>query len=555
VRGKSTDSHRTFYFGASAITGNRHASPATLGVAAVFLLSLAFIFTFPVPLRAADEAAFDLVIRHGTIINGTGKQPFTGDTAVKAGRIAAIGKFEGRGAREIEARGLAVAPGFIDVHTHGEDILELPLAENFLRMGVTTLVLGNCGSSKLELGEFWRNLATNKPSANIATLIGHNTVRAAVMGGSFMRPPTARELSRMKSAIEKAMREGALGLSTGLIYLPGTFSTTDELVELAKALTPFDGIYVSHMRNEGEKIFEALDELTRIAREARIRAHVSHIKLSGRMNWGQTAKVLAAIEAARRSGVPITQDEYVYTASSTGVSQLLPDAAREGGVERFAQRIADPEERNYIVYQMIQSLRKNGHDNYDYVTIASHKADPALNGLTLPEAAKLRKGSIAVEDQIDLVFDIERNGRATAVFFGMSEDDLKEFLGHTNTMFASDSGVRKFKEGVPHPRGYGNNARVLGRYVRELKLLPIEEAVRRMTSLPAETFRLKDRGLLREGFAADLVVFDPATVRDEATFKDPHRYATGFATVLVNGVPAIERDQHTGARAGVGIKR
>ena len=518
---------------------------------ALCLIALARLGSF-----AVSGAEFDLVLRRGRIVNGTGREAFVGDVAVRAGRIVAVGEFAGRGTNELDASGLVIAPGFIDVHTHGEDILERPAAENFVRMGVTTLVLGNCGSSELDIGGLFRQLGTNPPAANIATLIGHNTVRASVMGGSFMRPPNERELERMKGAVEKAMRDGALGLSTGLIYLPGTFSKTEELVALAKVLTPFDGIYASHMRSEGEKIYEALDELIRIAREAQIRAHVSHIKLSGKKNWGQTDAVLGVLARAGEQGVAVTQDQYVYTASSTGVSQLLPDEAREGGIEKFEKRLADPGQRAGIVAKMLRSLEKNGHESgYDYVTIASCKYDPALNGLTLPEAARLRKGSAAVTNQIELVFELERNGRTTAVFFGMSETDLQAFLRHTNTMIASDSGVRKFQDGVPHPRGYGNNARVLGHYVRELKVLSIEEAVRRMTSLPANTFHLADRGLIREGFCADLVVFDPNTVRDAATFKDPHHYATGFRWVLVNGVVTVEQDRHTGARAGQAVRR
>ena len=514
---------------------------------------MAFVWLGSFAMRGAE---FDLVLRRGRIVNGTGREAFVGDVAVRAGRIVAVGDFAGRGTNELDAGGLVIAPGFIDVHTHGEDVLERPAAENFLRMGVTTLVLGNCGSSEMDIGGLFRQLGTNPPAANVATLIGHNTVRASVMGGSFMRPPSERELERMKGAIEKGMREGALGLSTGLIYLPGTFSKTEELIALAKVLTPFDGIYVSHMRSEGEKIYDALDELIRIAREAKIRAHVSHLKLSGKKNWGQTEQVLGVLAEARGRGVAVTQDQYVYTASSTGVSQLLPDEAREGGVEKFEKRLADAEQRAGIVAKMLRSLEKNGHESgYDYVTIASCRYDAALNGLTLPEAARLRKGSAAVTNQIELVFDLERNGRTTAVFFGMSETDLQAFLRHPNTMIASDSGVRKFRDGVPHPRGYGNNARVLGQYVRELKVLPLEEAVRRMTSLPAETFHLGDRGLIREGFCADIVVFDPATVRDAATFKDPHHYATGFRWVLVNGVVTVERDRHTGARAGRPVLR
>lgn len=490
----------------------------------------------------------DLIIRHGRVMDGTGNPAFFADVAVKQGRVAAIGRLTNTALLEIDAQGLVVAPGFIDVHTHAENIDELPLAENFVRMGVTTLVLGNCGSSALDVGAFFRRLEATNVSVNVATLIGHGTVRGKAMGGSFHRPPTDDELSRMKSLVGQAMNDGAVGLSTGLIYLPGTFARTEEIIELAKIAAAYDGIYASHMRNEGKEIFDALNELFRIAREAKIRAEVSHIKLSGNANWGQANQVLATIEKARADGLDITQDQYVYTASSTGIGQLIPGGSREGG--KFGERLADPREKAGIVAEMKRNLKSSGRKDYTYAVIASYQRDPSLNGLNLVEAARKTHGSASLDAQIELILEIQQHGGASGIFHGISEPDLQTFLQHPNTMIAADSSVREFGEGVPHPRGYGNNARVLARYVRELKLMRLEDAIRRMTSLPATTFHLKDRGQLREGAWADIVVFDPATVQDNATFNGPHHYATGFKFVFVNGIAVAKNDETAGARPG-----
>ncbi|HZO83730.1 MAG TPA: amidohydrolase family protein, partial [Verrucomicrobiae bacterium] len=417
--------------------------------------------------------------------------------------------------------------------------------------------LGNCGTSVLNVGEFFKDLDTSPVSINVATLVGHGTVRGRAMGGSFMRPPTNDEFDKMKSFVERGMRDGALGLSTGLIYLPGTFAKTEELIELAKVASAHGGIYVSHMRDEGNDIDDALAELFRIAREARIRAEVSHIKLSGKNNWGRPAEIIAAIEKARADGLDITQDQYAYDASSTGISQIIPDWAREGG--KFRERISDPEQKMKIVDEMKAKLARGKRDSFDYAFIAEYKKDRSLNGLNLLQAANKRNGRASVpaslDDQINLIFEIQTNGGANAVFRSISEEDLRIFMQHPNTMFASDSGMRRYQEGVPHPRGYGNNARVLARYVRELKLIRLEDAVRKMTSLPATTFRIPDRGIIREGAWADLAIFGPAKVQDNATFEDPHHYATGFRWVLVNGVPVIKNDQHMEARPGKPVRR
>ena len=493
---------------------------------------------------------YDVVIRHGRVVDGAGNAAFFGDVAIQGDRIAAIGKIAGEGEKEIDATGLIVAPGFIDVHTHADSLASRPAAENFVRMGVTTVVAGNCGGSALDIANSLRTIEQTKAAVNYATLIGHNTVRSKAMGGTFNRPPSSAEMQTMKSLVEKAMKDGAFGLSTGLIYLPGTFAQTEEIIELAKVASAYDGIYASHMRNEGAGIFGALDELFRIAREARIRAEISHIKLAGERAWGQADKLLAAIEKARADGLDITQDQYSYTASSTGLRQTIPEEAFEGGRAKFLERLNNPTEKAKIVSSLKQKLHNRGRDDYAYAVIALCKHDPSLTGLNVVEATRKIRVDDSLDAQIETILEIEKNGGASAVFHGMSEEDVQTIMRHPNTMVASDSGLLKFGEGIPHPRGYGNNARILGRYVRELKVLRLEEAIRKMTSLPATTFRLKGRGQLREDNWGDIVVFDPAKVQDNATFKDPHHYPTGIIHVFVNGKPVLENGELTNMRPG-----
>jgi N-acyl-D-amino-acid deacylase len=516
---------------------------------------LAALFCLGLSALPATAEEYDLVVRHARLVDGTGRSAEPGDLAVRDGHIAALGRFTGNGRIEIDAEGRVLAPGFIDVHTHSEDIAELPTAENFLRMGVTTIVTGNCGTSRLDVAGFFAELSKAKVAVNVATLIGHNTVRFQVMGGSFARPPTEAELAEMQRLVDHALQEGALGLSTGLIYLPGTFARTEELVELARTVAARDGIYTSHMRYENYRIREALDELVRIAREAGVRAHVSHLKLGGPAAWGQAGDILAYLDRARAEGLPISEDQYVYTASSTSLGSRILSEAREGGLERYRERLADPAWKARIVDDMKQTLQKNQQPDFSFAVIANFKPDPRLNGRTVPEAAQLLRGAAALDDQIEVILDLEARGGASAVFHGMNETDLQKFLRHPLTMIASDSGPRKFGDGVPHPRGYGNNARVLGRYVRDLRLLGIEDAVRRMTSLPAQTFHLAQRGELKPGYIADLVIFDPATVGDPSAYGDPHHYATGFSDVIVNGVPVIRAGVLTGERPGQSVRR
>jgi N-acyl-D-amino-acid deacylase len=499
----------------------------------------------------AQAARFDVLIQNGRIVNGTGAPAAHGDIGIREGKIVAIGKLNPADAdKTIDAHDLVVAPGFIDVHTHAEDIIEMPNGENFIRMGVTTLMLGNCGGSELNIDKFLRDVEATNICPNVATLIGHNTVRRKAMGGNFNRVPTDKEMGEMKKLVAKAMQDGAFGLSTGLIYLPGTFSKTDEIVELAKVASSFGGIYASHMRDEGLEIEDALNELFRVAREAKMRAHISHIKLSGRSVWGRATNILALIEHARAEGLDITQDQYVYTASSTGIAQLVPDWAREGG--KFDERLKDPATKKRIKEEMLAGLKRRGSEDFSYAMIANYSPDTSLNGLNIMEAARKKFAANSLDDQMEIILQIQ--SQASGVFHSMNEEDLQVFMKNPNTMFASDSSVRKFGQGVPHPRGYGNNARALHHYVNELGVLRLEEGIRRMTSLPASAFRIAGRGEIHEGFWADLVIFDPNTIQDRATFTQPHQYATGMEYVLVNGIPVIEKSELTGKRPGKGLR-
>ena len=503
---------------------------------------------------AADELPYDLVIRDARVVDGSGNPWFRADVAVSGGRIARVGRVAAsEGKRVIDARGQVLAPGFIDVHTHVENIFEQPDAENFVRMGVTTLVTGNCGGSAVDVGRFLGRVSETPTAVNIATLVGHNSVRREVFG-EVDRAPTPEELERMKALVERAMRDGAVGLSTGLFYVPGAYAKTDEVVELAKVAARFGGVYATHMRNEGGGVADSVRESIEIGERAGLPVEISHFKISSKRQWGQSDLTLGLVRDARRRGLPVTVDQYAYTASSTSLDSRLPDWVEEGGREEGRRRIADPAQHARIVREMKDSLRKSGFRDFSFAHVASYRAKPEYNGKSIAEIAKLARGKADVGSQIEQILEMYAAGGAAMVYHSMSEEDVRRILREPFTMVASDSGVRRFGEGVPHPRGYGNNARVLGTYVRELKLVTLEDAVRKMTSLPAQTFGFRDRGLVREGMAADLVIFDEASVADPSTFESPHQYAAGFSHVVVNGAVVIEDGRLTGARPGAALR-
>lgn len=503
---------------------------------------------------AADERPFDLVITNARVVDGSGNPWFRADVAVKGGRIARVGRIAAsEGARAIDAGGKILAPGFIDVHAHVEDIYEQPDAENFVRMGVTTLVTGNCGGSAVDVGKFLGRVRETPLAVNLATLVGHNSVRREVFGLAN-RAPSPEELERMKALVEQAMRDGAVGLSTGLIYVPGTYAKTDEVLELARVVARHGGVYATHMRNEGLKVEEAIRESIEIGEKAGLPVEISHFKISAKKLWGQSDTTLGLVREARKRGLPVTVDQYAYTASSTSLDSRLPDWVLEGGRDEGKKRLADAEQRRRAAREIKDGLKRSGHKDFSYAMVASHRAKPEYNGKSIAEITRLARNKKDIDSQIEQILEMYEAGGAQMVYHSMAEEDVRRIMREPFTMIASDSGVRRFGEGVPHPRGYGNNARVLGTYVRQLGLVTLEDAVRKMTSLPAQTFGLRDRGLVREGMVADLVIFDEASVADPSTFESPHQYATGFSHVVVGGAVVLDEGKMTGTRPGAALR-
>lgn len=500
---------------------------------------------------AAQSQDCDMLITNGKIIDGTGNNWYYGSVAVKDGKILKIGKGLNISAKKtIDAKGLIVAPGFIDVHTHLEgDEDKDPTAQSFIYDGVTTCITGNCGSSNINIGKYLHWIDSLKLSINVASLIGHNDIRKAVMGRAN-RDATPQEMQQMDQLVDQAMKDGAVGLSTGLIYIPGTYTKTPEIVELAKIAAKYNGVYASHMRDEGDSVTQAIEEALTIGREAKIPVEISHFKLSGQQNWGRSKETVPMIEAARKEGIDVTIDQYPYTASSTSISTLIPDEILADGQDSIRARLQMPAVRKYVTNSMIERLKKRKLKHFSYAVVAYFEPDTTYNGKSIEQINLMKGRKHKVKEEAQTIMDIMMQGGSSAVFHGMGEEDIKRIMQYPFNMFASDATIRILNFGMPHPRGYGTNARVLAKYVREDKVLSLEEAVRRMTSLPALKFQLKDRGLLREGYAADIVIFDELEVKDVSTFEKPHAYSKGFHFVLVNGILTVDNEKHTGVRAG-----
>ncbi|MCW3979163.1 MAG: D-aminoacylase [Candidatus Bathyarchaeota archaeon] len=521
---------------------------------------------------------YDIIIEGGRVIDGSGNPWIKADVGVVAGRIEAVGRLAGAEAgKRVNAAGRVVAPGFIDIHSHSDyTVLIDPRVESKVRQGVTTEVVGNCGSSaapmntevrayrerymRASLGEDfefnWETMAeymalidASGASFNVVPMVGQGTIRQNVMGYEN-RDPTRSELEAMKGLVAEALEDGAWGMSTGLIYTPSTFAKTDEIVELAKVLKEHDGVYFSHIRGEGETLLEAVEEAVEIGGRAGVPVQIAHFKASGKAYWGRTKDSLRLVEEGRRKGVDVTFDQYPYVASSTGLSALMPHWAQEGGADRLLERLRDPEIRRKIRDGPATVTR-----DWASVLIASAKNHPQHEGKTVAEVAELEG-----KEEMDAVFDllIAEDAQVAIVSFGMSEEDVRRVMRSPFGMVGSDGravaprGV--LGRGKPHPRYYGTFPRVIGHYVRE-GVITLQEAVRKMTSAPAQRLGLRDRGLLREGFKADIAVFDPANVKDEATFVDPHRFASGIPYVFVNGTLVVDNGEHTGALPGKALRK
>ncbi|MCB1672957.1 MAG: D-aminoacylase [Gammaproteobacteria bacterium] len=512
---------------------------------------LVTLFSLAVSLAAAQED-YDVVIRGGRLIDGTGNPWFRADVGIRGERIVRIGDLsDATAGRIIDASGLTVTPGFIDPHTHAlRGIFDVPTAESALLQGVTTLTEGNDGSSPFPIDAHYREIEALGISPNWSVFVGQGTVRQLVIG-SEDRPATPAELERMQSMIAEAMEQGALGISTGLFYVPGSFTPTEEIVALSRVAASYGGIYISHMREEAAQLLESVRETIQIGEQADIPVQITHHKVIGVENWGKSVESLQLVDQARARGIDVTIDQYPYTASQTGITALIPQWAQEGGTRQMIARLDSPETRPTIKNAVVEKiLFDRGGGDPRNVFISRSAWDRSIEGKNLAQLAEERGLEPTPENAAEVVFDIVRGGGATAVYHAIGPDDVDRIMRHPATAIGSDGPLGVFGVGAPHPRQYGTFARVLGYYARERGVISLEQAVRKMTSQSAQRLGFHDRGLLAEGFYADIAVFDADEVGDRATFENPHQYAVGMKFVLVNGTPVVENGAHTGKRPG-----
>lgn len=513
--------------------------------AGVFALSASGTF--------AADAPYDLVIRNARIVDGTGNPWYRGELAIRGDAIVKIApKIPDPAGRVIDAGGRVVSPGFIDTHTHASrGIFQVPTADNYVRQGVTTILEGPDGQSAVPIKPFLDRIAATRTSPNVGTFIGHGDVRIKAMGHAN-RPATPEELETMKKLVVEGMQQGAFGLSTGLFYTPANFAPRSEVIELEKIAGAMGGVHTSHMRDEAAGVVDSVRETIEIGEVGKLPTQVTHHKMIGKANWGRSVETLKLIDEARARGVDATVDVYPYTASSTTLEgALLPAWTREGGLAGLSQRLADPPTRAKIKGEIAELIRtERGGGDPNNVQIAICDFDASLAGKRLGDITRARGLEPTMENAAETVIWLVSAGRCRGIFHAISEEDVIRILAHPATMIASDGEVPIFDRGSPHPRSYGTFVRVLARYVREKKVITLEDAVRKMSSYPAARIGLSDRGVIKAGMKADLAIFDPATVMDLATFEQPHQYATGFSHVIVNGVVAYEDGRMTAARPG-----
>lgn len=525
--------------------------PVAGTLATAMLVAVAGI---PGPAGAQQRSPeFDYLISGGTVHDGTGAPGYVADVAIRGDRVVVISRepLDPQSAgRVLRARGLAVAPGFIDTHAHVESLASRPLAESFVRQGVTTVIYAPDGGMPWPLADAIERLRSQGHAPNTAFFAGHNAIRRAVMG-SADRAPTAGELDRMKAMVSQAMDEGAIGLSTGLRYVPGIYSETEEVIALAKVAAAKGGFYSSHMRDEGAGVVASVREVIRIAADAGLPGQVSHHKIMGQPQWGQSELTVALVDSARAAGLDVTIDQYAYTATSTGTAVLFPAWSLAGGSDSLRARLADPETRARIEQGIRATiLEERGGGDLSRIQLARVAFHPEWNGRTFADIAVERGVEPTMEFAIGLAIEIQQQGGASGVWHVVDEADVRRIMQYPWTMISSDGGIGVPGEGHPHPRSYGAFARVLGHYVREEGVLTLEEAIRKMTSLPAWRIGQPERGRIAARAFADIVVFDPATITDHATFEDPHRFSTGVRHVLVNGVPVLLDGSLTGEKPG-----
>lgn len=515
-------------------------------------VGLCFLFF----LSCSNTDTYDLVILNGTLYDGSGEAPSTADIAIKDSIIVAIGNLKNVNAiRSIDAQGLAVSPGFIDMHAHLEPIMELSSCESLIRQGVTTALGGPDGGSPWPLGSYMDSLENKGVGMNVAYLIGHNTIRKNIMGLEN-RAPTQMEQQAMEAQVDSAMQAGAYGISTGLKYLPGTFSNVDEVIALSKIASKYGGIYTSHLREEGLGLFDAVAEAIQISEKANIPVVLTHHKAIGKPMWGKSVRTLAMVDSARAKGLDIKMDQYPYAASYTGISVLIPSWSMAGGLDAFTERAANPKLRdsirNGIVFNI---LNDRGGSDLDRIQFAKVEWQPELEGKTLKYWAEQQGMEPSVENGAELVIEAQLKGGASCVFHAMAEEDVIRIMQHPQTMIGSDGRLVEPGMGHPHPRWYGTFPRVIGHYAREKAVLELSEAIRKMTLSPTQSLHLTDRGQLKEGLKADIVIFDPKTIIDKATFEKPHQYPEGIPFVIVNGNLAVDNGEFMDIRSGKVLRK
>ena len=549
-----------------------------------FMLRTVCAFLLVLATAMSHAAEFDVLIRNGAIYDGTGAPPYSADVAIKDDRVVAIGSFsESTASLEIDASGLAVSPGFFNLLSHAHlSLLKDGRAMSDVLQGVTFEVLSEISLSPAseatfefwasmfaeedvevtwqQLGEYLETVETSGVAPNFATFVSAATVRMNVLGMDDV-DPTPDQLEEMKGQVDRAMKEGALGLTSALIYAPGTFAETEELIELAKVAGKHGGIYTAHIRSEANQLMEAVDETLRIGREGNLPVKIHHLKAGGQPNWHKMDLVIDKIEALRKQGVPVTADMYNYVAGATGLDASMPTWVQAGGYDEWAKRLKDPEIRAQVKAEMATNAQDWENLGYfagpEGMLLIGFKNDDLkkYTGKTLAEVANERE-----QDHLDTIIDlvIEDGSRVGTVYFLMSDENLKKQMRQPWVMFGSDAGAPAAEgdtlEDSAHPRTYGNVARLLGKYVRDEKVISLQEAIRRLTLLPAETLSIRERGRLAPGYFADITIFDPATINDHATFADPHHYSTGVKHVLVNGVPIVTDGEHTGATPGRAVR-
>ena len=495
---------------------------------------------------------YDRVVIGGTLVDGTGTPPYDGAIAIRGQRIVAVGDLPPYEAEQvIDASGLIVSPGFIDLHSHADYAMDSnPLMPNLLQQGITSILAGNCGSSPNNIADALTFVETTGTGPNMGFLIGHNTVRRAVLG-EHDTPADTEALAAMAELTAQAMSQGAFGLSTGLKYVPGVYANTDEVIALARVAAQYQGFYASHLRDEGANLLPAMNEAISIGEASDLPVHISHHKAIGKAAWGASTESLALIDSARERGLDVTADQYPYTASSTSFEILFPAWSLAGGQTALLQRLSIPEQRSQIKAELIHAIETDrGGGDPSRIQIARFEPDPSLNGKTFRQILEQRGLPTTIEQTAELAIELQAAGGGQAIYHAIDEQDVRRIMGHPQVAIATDTGAIHYGRGNPHPRGYGTFPRVLGYYQRSEGLLSLPEAVRKMTALPAERLGLVDRGLLRSGYAADLVIFDDKTIADQATFEQPHQYATGIAYVIVNGEIAYTPSGLTGVRAG-----